>query len=200
MESNKMNTAQHIKSLAKVMIASVAVALIVFILPAQAGEPSYKINPGDVLRITVWNEENLQQETLVRPDGYISFQLVGEIEAGGRTPGELEKDIAEKLGKYLKDIPTVTAAIQQLNGYKISVMGKVRRPGEFPINRPTDVIQALALAGGLDVYAAENKINVLRRNAKGLLIAIPFRYADVKHGEALETNILLKSGDVVVVP
>jgi polysaccharide export outer membrane protein len=200
MESNKMNTAQRIKSLAKVMMASVAIALIVFTLPAQAGEPSYKINPGDVLRITVWNEENLQQETLVRPDGYISFQLAGEIEAGGKTPGELEKDIAEKLGKYLKDIPTVTAAVQQLNGYKISVIGKVNRPGEFPINSPTDVMQALALAGGLGTYAAENKINVLRRNANGVQIAIPFRYSDVKGGEDLDTNILLKSGDVVVVP
>jgi polysaccharide export outer membrane protein len=166
----------------------------------RATEASYRINPGDLLAIFVWNEENLNQEVLVRPDGFINFPLAGEIDATGSTPGELENKLAEALGKYLKDKPTVTASVRQLNGNKIYVIGKVQRPGEYPINRPIDVMQALALGGGLNTYAAENSIKVLRRDAAGKQTAIPFEYGEVKDGDDLETNILLRAGDVVVVP
>jgi polysaccharide export outer membrane protein len=100
----------------------------------------------------------------------------------------------------LKDAPNVTVNPIRLDGNKISVLGKVARPGEYPINRPIDVMGALALGAGLNQFAAENSIKILRRNEQGEQIAIPFEYGDVKNGEALETNILLKAGDIVVVP
>lgn len=162
-------------------------------------QPSYKLNPGDILLIDVWNEETLTREVAVLPDGYVSFPLVGEIKVGGTTTTAASETLAEALGKYLKDVPTVTISVQQLAGNKIFVLGKVNRPGEFPINRPTDVMQALAMAGGLNTFASENGINVLRRSEAGDQVAIPFRYGDVKGGDELETNILLQSGDVVVV-
>ncbi len=174
--------------------------LLVLLTSAVSASPSYKINPGDILRINVWNEETLTRESVVSPDGYISFPLAGSILVGGQTTPVAEAAIAEALGEYLKDTPTVTVSVLQLAGNKIYVLGKVLRPGEYPINRPTDVMQALAIGGGLKTFAAENKIIVLRRLKTGEQIAMPFEYAEVKNGESLETNIVLQSGDVVVVP
>jgi polysaccharide export outer membrane protein len=167
---------------------------------AEVGAGStYLINSGDILEIFVWNEDELRREVIVRPDGFISLPLAGQIAAGGKTPDQLEAAVAEALGKYLKDVPHVTASVIQLSGYKIYVLGKVNRPGEYPINRQTDVMQALALGGGLNQFAAENKIVVLRRDANGVQRAIDFEYGEVKGGDHLETNNLLQSGDVVVV-
>jgi polysaccharide export outer membrane protein len=169
------------------------------VVPAAGTGSSYLINSGDILEIFVWNEDELRREVVVRPDGFISLPLAGQIAAGGKTPDQLEAAVAEALGKYLKDVPHVTASVIQLAGYKIYVLGKVQRPGEYPINRQTDVMQALALGGGLNQFAAENKIVVLRRDSNGVQRAIDFEYGEVKGGDELETNILLQSGDVVVV-
>lgn len=173
--------------------------LLLVFAQLSLAQPSYKINPGDVLRVDVWNEESLSRELVVLPDGYISFPLAGSVKAGGLTPVKVETALAEALNKYLKDKPTVTISVLELRGNKIFVLGKVNKAGEFPINRPTDVMQALAMAGGLNTFAAENDITVLRRDAAGQQVAIPFEYGEVKAGDELHTNILLQSGDVVVV-
>lgn len=173
--------------------------LLICLAPLAAAQSAYLLNPGDAIRIDVWNEESLSREMLILPDGKISFPLAGELQFGGLSVAAAEKALAEALSKYLKDMPTVTVSVMELRGNKIYVLGKVNRPGEFPINRPTDVMQALAMAGGLNTFAAENDINVLRRDASGKQVAIPFEYGEVKAGEELDTNILLKSGDVVVV-
>jgi polysaccharide export outer membrane protein len=166
----------------------------------RADTPSYHVNPGDILIVYVWNEKDLQQEVLVRPDGTISIPLAGQVQAGGLAVPDIEKSLASALSKYMKDEPSVTVMIKQTAGYSIYVIGKVNKPGQFPINRPTDVMQALAMAGGLNTFAAENNINILRREKDGTQKAIPFRYSDVKSGDQLQTNIVLQSGDVVVVP
>ena len=167
---------------------------------AQVQDQSYRINPGDILDIFVWNEKDLMAEVLVRPDGMISMPLAGQVQAGGQTPAAVEEKLTSALAKFLKDKPTVTVSLKQTSGYKIYVLGKVNRPGEYPINRPTDVMQALALAGGLNAFAAENSINVLHRNADGTQVSTRFRYNDVKGGDTLESNRFLESGDIVVVP
>ena len=188
-----------IQSLMPFIIGLLVAAVVVMSARAEA-QPSYQINPGDALNIYVWNEESLAREVIVSPDGYISFPLAGQVEAGGKTTADLESALATALGKYLKDEPTVTASLISLEGNIVYVLGKVNRPGPYPINRPTDVTQALAMAGGLNAFAAENSINILRRDAAGKQSAIEFEYGDVKDGDALETNILLRAGDVVVVP
>ncbi|OUS12724.1 hypothetical protein A9Q89_04810 [Gammaproteobacteria bacterium 53_120_T64] len=174
------------------------------LLAALAGTTSasdvYRINPGDVLQVFVWNEERLNREVLVGPAGAFRFPMVGEVQAGGSSASEIEQAITEGLGKYLKDEPVVTVSLLSIDGNKIYVLGQVARPGEFTANRRIDVLQALALAGGLTAFAAENEIKVLRRKADDALDVIPLRYAKIKQGKELESNIFLRSGDVVVVP
>lgn len=160
----------------------------------------YHVNPGDILEVYVWNEKDLTREVLVRPDGFISVPLAGQIAAGGHSIADIEAKLSAALGNFLKDKPTVTVSLRQATGFKIYVLGKVNRPGEFPIVRPTDVMQALALAGGLNPFAAENGISVLHRDADGTQKSVRFRYSDVKNGDALDSNTLLQSGDIVVVP
>lgn len=161
-------------------------------------EIAYEIQPGDILDISVWKEEDLQRQAPVRPDGGISIPLVGEVSTTGLTTEALRERIASELSRYIPD-PVVTVGILQLTGNKIYVIGKVNRPGEFPATRYVDVVQALSMAGGMTPYAAVNKIKILRRENNGLK-AIPFEYGDIEKGENLEQNIVLQSGDVVVVP
>jgi len=165
---------------------------------ADESLPVYRIQPGDILEVSVWKEEALLRQVLVRPDGGLSFPLVGDVQASGKSIVELQALITEHLTKYIPD-PVVTVSTQQLNGNKIYVIGKVTRPGEFVANRYMDVVQALSVAGGMTPYAAANKIKVLRRE-NGKLTSIPFRYGDIEKGEDLEQNIILQSGDVVLVP
>jgi len=181
----------------------IAIAIVVCGIPALAWaqqEAAYQVNPGDVLDVSVWGEENLQRQVLVLPDGMITFPLAGELEAAGRTTRELEATIAEQLERYIPDA-LVTVAVANAAGNKIYVLGEVNRPGEFPITRPLDVMQALTLAGGLTAYASQNKIKVLRREGTDEeQVVYPFRYGDVKDGDSMETNIRLRAGDVIIVP
>ena len=160
--------------------------------------PGYALQPGDILTISVWKEEDLKGDVLVRPDGGISFPLVGEIHAQGRTVEEIRQEIVAKIKKYIPD-PIVTVQIKQIVGNNIYVIGKVNKPGAFVLGQDIDVMQALSIAGGTATFASLNKIIVLRRE-NGKQIAIPFRYGDVESGKNLAQNILLQGGDVVVVP
>ncbi len=165
---------------------------------AESDTDIYKLQPGDILQVSVWKEEDMSSPVVVRPDGRINFPLVGEVKASGNSVEDLRKLITEKLKKYIPD-PVVSVSIQQLSGNIVYVIGKVNRPGPFPIVRNVDVMQALSMAGGTATYAALNKIKILRRE-NGALTAIPFEYGDVEKGKNLEQNIILKAGDVVVVP
>ena len=161
----------------------------------------YLVNPGDVLSIHVWGEPELsQRELLVRPDGKISQPIVGEISAGGNSIKEIQVEIATQLTKFLRDKPVVTVSVIGLSGNTIYVLGKVARPGEYPIRKNLDVTQALALAGGVTTFAKQNDIKILRRDKNGTQEAFKFRYAKVEDGNRLEENIMLKSGDVILVP
>ena len=165
---------------------------------APLGLPAYKIGPGDLLTISVWKEEGLQQEVLIRPDGGMSFPLAGDVQAGGKSVSELSDMLVQKIKKYIPD-PVVTVAVRQIQNNKIFVVGKVNRPGEFVATHYVDVMQALAMAGGLNAYASANNIKILRR-VNGKVQSKSFEYGDVSSGDNLEQNIILQSGDVVVVP
>src|ERR1039458_63845 len=162
------------------------------------GADGYLLQPGDVLTVSVWKEADLSSELLVRPDGGISMLLAGEIAAAGHTVEDVRSTIDQRLRKYIPE-PAVTVSVKQTLGNQIFVIGKVNHPGPYPIIRPVDVVQALSLAGGTTPFASVDNIKVLRRHGEQQTI-IPFRYSDIEHGRKLEQNILLESGDTVVVP
>jgi polysaccharide export outer membrane protein len=168
---------------------------------AQANAPvskGYLINPGDVLDISVWQETTLQKEVLVTPDGHFSFPLAGEIVAEGKTIAAVRQELTTALQAYIPEL-VVTVSLRQINGNKIFVIGQVNRPGEFVASHEIDVVQALSMAGGMTPYAAVNDITILRR-AGDSPISIRFRFRDIESGKRLDQNIILKPGDVVVVP
>jgi polysaccharide biosynthesis/export protein len=181
-------------------LVSLALGLVVAVIQSAAADtaPRYRIQPGDVLMVSVWKEQDMLSEVLVRPDGGMSFPLAGEIDAAGRTVEEIRQAIDERLQKYIPNA-VVTVAVKLIGGNRVYVIGKVNRPGEFSFSRPLDVMQALSLAGGATSFAALNDIRILRRE-NGKQRSIEFRYADVESGRRLEQNILLQSGDAVVVP
>jgi|HubBroStandDraft_1064217.scaffolds.fasta_scaffold527279_1 polysaccharide export outer membrane protein len=165
----------------------------------DAGEHEpYRVQPGDLLTVSVWKEESLQGDVLVRPDGGLSFPLAGDISASGKSIQELTKEFTDRLEHYIPK-PVVTISVKTIGGNRVYVVGKVARPGEFAFSRPVDVMQALSLAGGTTEFASLNDIVILRRD-NGALQAIRFRYGDVERGKDLTQDVLLRSGDTVVVP
>ena len=161
-------------------------------------DPGYRLGAEDVLLVSVWKDEQLTREVVVRPDGMFSFPLVGDVQAEDRTVDEIRADLVKRLTKYIPN-PNVSVAVMKVLSYKIYVVGRVNKPGEYLIGHYTDVLQALSLAGGLTPFAAENDIKVLRR-VRGLQQVFLFRYGDVRKGQDLEQNILLQRGDSVMVP
>lgn len=165
----------------------------------QSDAGNYLLAPGDLVEITVWKEEGLQQQQiLVAPDGNITFPFAGTIMAAGKPISALQETIAGKMSAYIAD-PVVNIKLLQNNGNTIFVIGKVNKPGQFPANRRIDVMQALSLAGGLTVFADDTSINVLRRVGDEIKV-FPFDYDDVLYGKHLEQNIILEAGDTVTVP
>lgn len=160
--------------------------------------PYYTIGPGDILEISVWQDERLNRKVVVPPDGVISYPLIGDINVKGFTVADLRKIITERLKDYIPDA-IVTVMLVEINNLKAYVIGKVNSPGEYPIDLDTNVMQILAMAGGLTPFADSDKIIILRKEGEKI-IKIPFNYDEVAHGKKLEQNIILKRGDVVVVP
>lgn len=173
-------------------------ALVVFAAVASGEEDQYLIQPGDVLQVSVWKEPDLQLELLVRPDGGISMPLAGDLHVGGSSTSQASEAVAARVKRYVPEA-VVTIAVKQIGGNRVYVVGKVNRPGEFPFSKPLDVMQALSLAGGATPFASMSDIRILRRE-NGKQSAIQFDYTDIEKGKALEKNILLRSGDTVVVP
>ena len=161
-------------------------------------EPGYRLGAEDVLLVSVWKDEQLTREVVVRPDGMFSFPLVGDIQAENQTVEDIRGELVKRLTKYIPN-PNVSVAVTKVASYKVYVVGRVNKPGEYVIGHYTDVLQALSLAGGLTPFAGENEIKVMRR-VRGGQQAIPFRYGDIRKGRDLEQNILLQRGDVVMVP
>ncbi len=166
--------------------------------PALMVADGYKLRPGDVLQISVWKETELQSDVLIRPDGGISFALAGDIPAAGSTVAELTAVLETRIHKYIPDA-VVTVSVKTAGGNRVYVIGKVNRPGDFPLTGPIDVMQALTLAGGATPFADTNGIRILRREGNRQT-SIRFRYGDIAHGRKLDQNILLQNGDTVVVP
>jgi len=161
-------------------------------------DEAYLIGPGDVLDISVWKDEAMTRSCVVRPDGIISFPLIGELRAGGKTASQLKANMEKKLERYLPSV-ILSVEVKQINSMIIYVIGKVNAPGRIVLNADVDVLQALATAGGLNVFAKRDRIKIYRQGKNETTI-YPFQYDEVVDGRHLEQNIRLKRGDVVVIP
>jgi len=161
-------------------------------------DPAYVIGPEDALDISVWKDETLRAATLVRPDGGISFPLAGDFIVAGKTASQVRDELVKRLEKFIPE-PVVTVSVVRVSSYRIYVLGRVNRPGDLTLGRNVDVLQALALAGGMTPFASEDGIRIIRK-VDGQTISIPFQYSRVRKGGDLSQNITLKSGDVLLVP
>jgi len=159
---------------------------------------TYRVGPEDTLEISVWREDTLKKEVLVRPDGGMSYPLIGDVQAAGKTVHEIREEITKRLERFIPDA-VVSVAVLKVGSQRIYVIGRVNKPGEYPIGRYVDVLQALSMAGGLTPFADSNDIRVMRREGDRQVV-LPFEYARVVRGQKLEQNIQLRGGDVVVVP
>ncbi|HBG04835.1 MAG TPA: hypothetical protein DDY22_04620 [Geobacter sp.] len=175
--------------------------------PGETAEPApgrplraqdYVIGSGDLLGISVWRDENLTRSVVVLPDGRISFPLVGELVAGGKTVSQLKRELEGKLTRYISDAG-LTVEVKQSNSMVVYIIGRVNAPGRQMMGDSTNVLQALAMAGGLNPYASKSDLKVFRRQG-GKTTVFPFDYREVVEGRHLETNIELQRGDVVIVP
>lgn len=168
-----------------------------------AGTP-YRINPGDELEIHVWGDERLQRDVLVLPDGTFDFPLVGQVNAAGRLPGDIERVITVGLQpQYKGPVPTVTVSVKKASGYQFSVVGKVKSPGTFTPGRYVNALEALAIAGGPAEFANLGGARLIRKVGNRMVV-IPLRLQQILKGDtdSLSPNQLprIESGDTLVVP
>ncbi len=198
--------ARMIMACALVGFSSVATAQGPLSVPPSAtvaGTP-YRINPGDELEILVWGDERLQRSVLVLPDGTFAFPLVGQVNAAGRLPVDIERVITTGLQpQYKGPVPQVTVSVKKASGYQFSVVGKVRNPGTFTPGRYVNVLEALAIAGGPAEFANTGGARVIRKAGDRLFI-VPVRLQDALRGDtsSLGPNEIprIESGDTLVVP
>ena len=165
---------------------------------AESEMPSYKIGPKDILNIYVWKEPELTQDVFVLPDGRITFPLIGEVMAQGRTVTELKEAITEKLENYVT-APEITVIIKEIQSRIIYTIGKINRVGPYPLEQNMTVLQALSTAGGFAEWADKKNILIVRREGEEE-VQLRFNYKEFTSGENVEQNVILKPNDTIVVP
>jgi polysaccharide export outer membrane protein len=166
---------------------------------SKVAPPDYQVGVDDVLNINVWKEPDLCRVIPVRPDGKITLPLIGDIQATGKTPIALQQEIHDRLTSFMS-VPEVTVIVQEVKSMKFNIVGQVAKPGSYPLSEPTTVLDAIAQAGGLGVYAKSSNIYVLRTRPDGSAVKLPFHYKQVLKGANSAENVRLQSRDTVVVP
>ena len=190
-------------------MATAAACMLLFASPlahagqaqAPAAQGTYRIVPGDTLDVFVWRNKDLSLPITVRPDGWISYPLVGDLRVADSTVVEVQKKLQDALAKFITT-PTVTVAVTRVANLKVSILGKVRQPGRYNLEGPTTVLDVLALAGGLTEFADPDGIYILRRSTgpEGLFERIPARYSSSVSAGKGNTNASLSAGDIIIVP
>lgn len=166
---------------------------------AGSHDKEYVIGNADRLSINVWKEPDLTQTVPVRSDGKITLPLVGDIQAAGQTTQQLQETITAKLQTYMTH-PEVTVTVMQINSQKFNILGRVTKPGSYPLTTTTTVLDAIADAGGFQDFAKKSKVYILRSKPNTGEERLAFNYNDVIKGKHSEENIRLQAGDTVVVP
>lgn len=162
----------------------------------DTGTPDYVLGVEDRLAISVWRELDMLQTVVVRPDGKITFPLVGDVQAAGRTARQLDEELTQKLATFIRE-PVVTVIVAEINAFKVFVLGEVAAQGALTLRRPTRLLEAIAQQGGLTPYADKSKVVVLRQE-EGREVRIVVDYKKVLSGERPDQNIFLKPGDTII--
>jgi polysaccharide biosynthesis/export protein len=165
----------------------------------KAHDDSFVIGNDDVLAISVWKESELTKSVPVRSDGKISLPLVGEIQAAGRTPLQLENEISGKLKNFITT-PEVTVIVEKVNSRKYNVLGEVSKPGSYLLTTSTTVMDAIAAAGGFRDFAKKSGVYILRKGPDGKEAHLKFNYKDFVKGKGSAQNIKLEPNDTIIVP
>lgn len=182
-------------------VSFLALVLLAATALAQPAGEAYALRHGDRLQISVWKEEALNREVRVLPDGSISFPLVGRILVSGMSTIDVEKRLLEGLKRYIPEA-VVTVVVTGTDGNSVYVLGKVVKPGPVALTSPdTTVLQVLSQAGGLDRFANADAIMVMRRSPKDPRAQmLRVRYSELLRGEALDSNVVMRPGDTILVP
>ena len=162
-------------------------------------EREYRIGATDILRITVWRNEELSIDIPVRNDGMISVPLLDDVRAEGLTPLELKEVLTREFSEYIT-APDVTVMVIQMNSRFVSVIGAVPNESRVPLTRDLRVLEAIATVGGFDTFAQKDDVRIVRRNADGSESEFRFDYDAYIKGKAPGTNIVLRHGDTIIVP
>jgi len=165
---------------------------------SQQNQEDYKIGKGDVLEVMTWKEPDFSKDIAVRIDGRISFPLLDDLQAQGRTCTEIRNEIQEKLKEFIKH-PVVSVAVKVPVSQKFYIIGEVLKPGEYPLTKKLTVLQAFAISGGFSEWASKNDI-ILIRNTEGIDNIIRINYSDIVKGRELDLNLRIKADDIIVVP
>jgi polysaccharide export outer membrane protein len=165
----------------------------------SAATDSYIIGANDILAINVWKEPDVTRSVPVRSDGKISLPLVGELQASGQTPRQLEQEITKRLQSYISE-PEVTVIVTDSKSQKMNILGMVVRPGAYLLTSNTTALDAIAMAGGFKDFAKQKSIYILRQSPDGTEKRIPFNYKEVIKGKNSNQNVRLEAGDTLVVP
>lgn len=160
----------------------------------------YRIGPADILSITVWQQPELSRTVTVRPDGFITYPLLGDMHVATMTPLQLRDLVAESLKEYVVImLSEVTVSVDAINSYTVSVMGEVNTPGRFSFRNQVTVIDVLAEAGGFTPFASSGNIVILRKE-NGVTRRIRFDYRRVERGRSTPEEMSVYPGDIIMVP
>jgi polysaccharide export outer membrane protein len=158
----------------------------------------YVIGPEDVLFIHVWKEETLSRTVPVRMDGKISLPLIDDVQAAGYTPLQLKEILTQRLKGFI-DAPVVSVVVSDANSFKVYVSGEVKSPGVHRLRSETSLLQFIIMVGGFTEWANQKKILIIRKeNGKEKRMIV--NYKKIMKGDAPDSNIILKSGDTIIVP
>ena len=168
--------------------------------PVRApSDETFKIGVDDVLSVNVWKEPDISRSVPVRSDGKITLALIGDLQASGKTPSQLGREIAGKLQSYISE-PEVTVTVQEIRSQRFNILGQVTKPGSYLLANSATVLDAIAMAGGFRDFAKKKSVYVLRQGADGKQSRLPFDYSQVVKGKNLDQNVRLMPRDTVIVP
>ncbi len=167
--------------------------------PDPMNRSSYVVGVEDVLQISVWKNEELSVVVPVRPDGKISVPLVDDVQAEGLEAMEIKEVLTRELSEFIT-APDVTVIVVEMNSRYVNVIGAVPRSGQIPLVKDLRVLEAIATMGGFALFADTRDVRIVRRQPDGSEVEYRFDYDAYIKGRAPGTNIVLRSGDTVIVP